>query len=158
MGEPVRILDLAKRMIQLSGYKPDVDIPITIVGARPGEKLDEELREPDEQVLTTYHPYINQLLPIAASTAQFAVDLERLDQAATVRDEEAVTGILFSFGTSRTAPVTEDHSPTGAHELAVLSSIRMTHASDQEHWATHSALSPRHVEQTRAAPTDPVPA
>src|SRR3954447_7755196 len=43
MGEPVRILDLARAMIELSGLKPDADIAIDVVGRRPGEKLDEEL-------------------------------------------------------------------------------------------------------------------
>ena len=49
MGEPVRIIDLARNMIRLAGYEPDVDIPIEIVGIRPGEKLHEELFNPDER-------------------------------------------------------------------------------------------------------------
>ncbi|MDP8944233.1 MAG: polysaccharide biosynthesis protein, partial [Actinomycetota bacterium] len=49
MGEPVRIIDLARNMIRLSGKEPDVDIAIEIVGRRPGEKLHEELFNPDER-------------------------------------------------------------------------------------------------------------
>ena len=158
MGEPVRILDLATRMIQLSGYKPDVDIPITIVGARPGEKLDEELREPDEQVLTTHHPYINQLLPIAASPEQFADDLDRLDRAATSRDADAVTGILFTFGSSGTPPSTEELFATGSRDLDVLCANRTVDASGRERWVAGSFMAPRAVEQTSKAPTDQVPA
>jgi FlaA1/EpsC-like NDP-sugar epimerase len=53
MGEPVRILDLAHRMIELSGHEPGRDILIEIVGIRPGEKLHEELFNVDEQVRPT---------------------------------------------------------------------------------------------------------
>jgi O-antigen biosynthesis protein WbqV len=48
MGKPVRIADLAERMIQLAGYRPDVDIKIVYSGLRPGEKLYEELFDPSE--------------------------------------------------------------------------------------------------------------
>ena len=49
MGEPVRIIDLARKMIQLSGREPDREVAIEIVGRRPGEKLHEELFNPDEE-------------------------------------------------------------------------------------------------------------
>ena len=49
MGEPVKILDLARNMIKLSGAEPDVDIAIEIVGPRPGEKVHEDLFNPDER-------------------------------------------------------------------------------------------------------------
>lgn len=58
MGEPVKILDLAKKMIRLAGYKPDVDIPIEFTGLRPGEKLYEELLNNKEITQKTHHPKI----------------------------------------------------------------------------------------------------
>ena len=58
MGEPVRIVDLARDMITLSGLRPDVDIEIVFTGRRPGEKLFEELANEGENVGRTDHPKI----------------------------------------------------------------------------------------------------
>lgn len=58
MGEPVKILDLAKKMIRLAGYRPDIDIPIKFTGLRPGEKLYEELLNIKEITKKTHHPKI----------------------------------------------------------------------------------------------------
>ena len=58
MGEPVRIIDLAKKMIRLSGLEPNKDILIREIGLRPGEKLYEEVLNNEENTLPTYHPKI----------------------------------------------------------------------------------------------------
>ncbi|MGQ1928810.1 polysaccharide biosynthesis protein [Ornithobacterium rhinotracheale] len=58
MGEPVKIIDLARKMIQLSGLKPNVDIEIKITGLRPGEKLYEELLSNKTTTLPTHHEKI----------------------------------------------------------------------------------------------------
>lgn len=58
MGEPIRIADLARRMIQLSGFEPGRDIEIEFVGLRPGEKLYEELQAVGESYSSTHHPRI----------------------------------------------------------------------------------------------------
>jgi FlaA1/EpsC-like NDP-sugar epimerase len=58
MGNPVKIVDLAKNMIRLSGLEPDKDIKIVFTGLRPGEKLYEELLSNKENTLPTFHPKI----------------------------------------------------------------------------------------------------
>ncbi|MBV8462145.1 MAG: polysaccharide biosynthesis protein, partial [Acidimicrobiales bacterium] len=100
MGKPVRILDLAERMIRLSGYQVGVDIPIHLVGMRPGEKLEEELRTPEEEVIHTQHPYINQLIPITAPAGAFSDGLRRLEQASVRRDPEPTRALLFTVGSA----------------------------------------------------------
>lgn len=58
MGEPVKIVDLAKRMIKLSGLEPEIDIKIIYTGLRPGEKLYEELLSDDATTMPTHHEKI----------------------------------------------------------------------------------------------------
>ena len=59
MGEPVKIADLARRMIELAGFRPDKDIEIKYTGLRPGEKLYEEVLSDKENTKETPHPKIN---------------------------------------------------------------------------------------------------
>ena len=86
MGEPVSIMNLARRMIQLSGGRVDVDIPIKVVGIRPGEKLTEDLRESDEEVWETEHPSISRLVPVTTPQAWFDSCLEQLGDSVHRRD------------------------------------------------------------------------
>src|SRR5437764_2801765 len=66
MGKPVRILDLARQLIELSGRVPDQDIRIEFTGLRPGEKLFEELSYEGENITPTLHPKIHRLVCEAA--------------------------------------------------------------------------------------------
>jgi FlaA1/EpsC-like NDP-sugar epimerase len=61
MGQPVKIIDLARQLIEFSGLTPDVDIEIKIVGLRPGEKLYEEVQHRSENLLETAHPRVRLL-------------------------------------------------------------------------------------------------
>ena len=69
MGEPVRIVDLARHMIRLSGFEPDEDIEIVFTGLRPGEKLHEELVADEEEVTTTYHDRVKVLQTVRSAPA-----------------------------------------------------------------------------------------
>ena len=62
MGEPIKIVDLANQMIELSGFRPQSDIEIEFVGLRPGEKLFEELQHTGENLLETDHPKIFRMV------------------------------------------------------------------------------------------------
>ena len=86
MGNPVKIVDLAKQMIELSGLKPDVDIRIEFTGLRPGEKLFEELSHSAENVTPTAHSKIMRFIcePVAdedakAMLAELAAAVETSD-------------------------------------------------------------------------------
>jgi FlaA1/EpsC-like NDP-sugar epimerase len=128
MGEPVPIIDLARRMIQLSGGRVDVDIPIKVIGIRPGEKLAEDLRESDEEVWGTEHPSISRLLPITAPPAWFDSCLEQLHDAMRTGNGDRVRQLLFAI-----AGVAHDGELSGPPTPGVAG----THA-------THSASHHRH--------------
>ncbi|MBE6770164.1 MAG: polysaccharide biosynthesis protein [Ruminococcaceae bacterium] len=81
MGKPVKIYDLAKKMISLSGYVPDVDIKITITGLRPGEKLYEELLMNEEGLQKTAHSKIFVGQSIAITLDELNEKLETLKAA-----------------------------------------------------------------------------
>jgi FlaA1/EpsC-like NDP-sugar epimerase len=76
MGQPMKIVDLAKQMIELSGFNVGEDIEITFTGLKPGEKLFEELRHHSEQHLPTDHPRIMRFVngANAAAASRMAID------------------------------------------------------------------------------------
>ena len=78
MGEPVKILDLAKNLIRLSGYKPFEDIEIQFIGLRPGEKLYEELLMSEEGLKETENRLIHIGKPIEMDEQVFLQHLEEL--------------------------------------------------------------------------------
>jgi len=82
MGEPVRILDLAHKMIQMAGLVPDKDIEIRITGLRPGEKLTEELLDDNENTIPTHHPKIKKAMVRVYNYLQVKPDIDLLIHSA----------------------------------------------------------------------------
>jgi len=99
MGEPVKIMDLARRMVQLSGLsvrdesRPDGDISISITGLRPGEKLFEELLIGDNSEPTA-HPRILKAHEACLPRVELESQLQALRQAAFANDEYAIRCVL----------------------------------------------------------------
>jgi FlaA1/EpsC-like NDP-sugar epimerase len=77
MGKPVKIVDLARQLIELSGLRPDEDIEIEFVGLRPGEKLFEELSHSGENITSTHHPKIMRFVcePLAMKHVREQIEL-----------------------------------------------------------------------------------
>jgi FlaA1/EpsC-like NDP-sugar epimerase len=96
MGAPVRILDLANRMISLAGLRVGVDINLEVTGLRPGEKLTEELYTLDESPSGTVHPKIFQLKPRVRSRDDLQRLTASLARCLEVFDDERIRELLLS--------------------------------------------------------------
>ncbi len=99
MGEPVRMMDLAEKLIRFYGYEPGVDIPIKIIGLRPGEKLYEELLMDSERdrMVRTAHNKIFVAPPIPIEESLFETQLAALYDSAQSNDNEAVVAALVDI-------------------------------------------------------------
>ena len=111
MGEPVRILDLAERMIRLSGREVGRDIEIKVTGVRPGEKLVEELRDSEEEAFATIHPSIMRVRPLPTPTSLLRMGLVKLEAFTGGRRPDEVRALLFALAEAR---VPLDDSPDAA--------------------------------------------
>jgi FlaA1/EpsC-like NDP-sugar epimerase len=118
MGEPVKILDLARNMIQLSGKEPDTDIAITFIGTRAGETLYEKLWADDESVTPTELSKIMRLRKAPVDAAWLSHELDELtrlvaegDQLEVVAKLGAIVREPVSARTGATASVTLRSEP-----------------------------------------------
>jgi FlaA1/EpsC-like NDP-sugar epimerase len=94
MGEPVRIQDLARRMIRLAGKRPDIDVTVAFTGLRPGEKLFEELFHAEEQATPTAINGIKLAQSRAADLAKLRQAIDRLEALARAGDAEATLAAM----------------------------------------------------------------
>lgn len=90
MGKPVKIIDLAKKMIKLAGYVPERDIKIKIVGLRPGEKLFEELLNDTSKTLPTHHEKIMIAQEIQEEFFDLHLNIEELIGMAAYFDKDDI--------------------------------------------------------------------
>lgn len=88
MGEPVKILNLAKDLIKLSGFEPYEDISIEFVGLRPGEKLYEELMLSEEGVMDTLHKKIFVVHPVEMDSSEVNKAMQAINEALASKDLE----------------------------------------------------------------------
>ncbi len=107
MGSPVKIDTLARNLIRLSGLQPDVDIPISYTGLRPGEKLYEEKLMSEEGMRTTPNKLIHIGSPIPFDTDRFLTQLQSLMEAAYNGEEDQIRDLVAS--------VVPTYQPAGEH-------------------------------------------
>ncbi len=97
MGKPVKILDLAKNFIELSGHSVD-DIGIKIIGLRPGEKLKEELWEKEEKIEKTSHPKIYKIVSsMGIDRNTFNRKLQELLESAKKREKKEIERVIIGL-------------------------------------------------------------
>ena len=97
MGEPVKIVDLARQMIRLAGKRPERDIAIVYTGLRPGEKLHEALFHVAEAPIPTVNPALRLAAPRTADYAVLARSIEELEEQARAGNRARVLDLLHRF-------------------------------------------------------------
>ena len=136
MGEQIKLLEMARSLIRLSGFVPDEEIPISFVGLRPGEKLEEQLVGVDERIAS--HP-VEKVLQLAALTAPEPGALldavNALSFAAVVGDAQAVVDLLC-----RIVPT---YQPGTELAAAAREAIVVGQPAGASRRRTHDSLKPR---------------
>jgi len=130
MGEPVRILDLARQLIELSGLQPDVDIRIAFTGLRPGEKLHEEVHNEAEHALATSNEKILILSGVERLTVAESGILDGLEAAAARDDGAAALQALRTLVPEYAPPRAEDGEETPDSRIVPMVGKRRTDAQN----------------------------
>ena len=110
MGEPVRIRDLAEKLIQLSGLRPYQDIQIVYTGLRPGEKMHEELFYTREELQGTTHPKLLLASSIPAALTGMQSDIGMLHEAVAKGDPDRAKALLRTLVPEFTPQTQEENA------------------------------------------------
>jgi FlaA1/EpsC-like NDP-sugar epimerase len=94
MGEPIRILDLARLMVALCGLVPDEDIPIVFTGLRPGEKLEEQIMTEEEERQSRPYGHKIRVVTSPPPSPESIQILSRLEAVALEGDRTGVIAVL----------------------------------------------------------------
>ncbi|WP_169542511.1 polysaccharide biosynthesis protein [Sphingomonas baiyangensis] len=111
MGEPVKIMALAERMIQLHGLRPHVDVEIRVTGLRPGEKLFEELAHAEERLLPAPFPKGNIARARSCDQETLRMHLDRLREAVRLDSENAMLAELARLVPEFRCPRLQEQTP-----------------------------------------------
>ena len=130
MGQPIRIVDLARTMVRLSGYT-EADIPIAFTGLRPGEKLFEELLADNEKTLPTPHAKLRVSRPIDPPGTSWDISVKRwLESPGPVGDAEVRQMLTLWVPEYKPAPLYPPVATPGATQAALPSATETKPAPD----------------------------
>ena len=130
MGQPIRIVDLARTMVRLSGYT-EADIPIAFTGLRPGEKLFEELLADNEKTLPTPHAKLRVSRPIDPPGTSWDISVKRwLESPGPVGDAEVRQMLTLWVPEYKPAPLYPPVATPGARPAALPSATETKPAPD----------------------------
>jgi FlaA1/EpsC-like NDP-sugar epimerase len=108
MGDPVRIVDLARKMIVLSGHEPDRDVAIEIIGRRPGEKLHEDLFNPDEEPYPTSEDKIVAAVRPPLDPQWVEEAFSQVEELVYAGDAQGLAATVSALADARRVPDTFD--------------------------------------------------
>jgi FlaA1/EpsC-like NDP-sugar epimerase len=133
MGEPVRILDLVRNLIRLSGLEPDRDIKIDFVGLRPGEKMFEELKLEGEDISPTAHSKIRLLTGCKMTFEQMSTWLDQLSVLVAAKNVHRLVSKLVEI-VPEYCPSVEvvALSEVDRHDQSLISSLDRTRLASSE--------------------------
>ena len=153
MGQPIRIVDLARTMVRLSGYT-EADIPIAFTGLRPGEKLFEELLADNEKTLPTPHAKLRVSRPIDPPGTSWDISVKRwLESPGPVGDAEVRQMLTLWVPEYKPAPLYPPVATPGARPAGLPSATETKPAPD-----AGATKAPSTITATTATPRQPVSA